>query len=400
MSEVDTDATAGPGAEPAAGAIMLRARRRRLTDTTRWILILVISALLVLSIVELFSRASSFLVSLTFGLFLSFALEPAVNFLNRRGWSRGLATLLVFVLVGVVTGVLVVLMIPPVINAVVALVGAVERALPRLAEFTEEQFGFSLLSADVQEQLQAYGTDIAQATGNLFIRLFGFGAGIIGALFQLMTIGLLTFYLVTYGPKLRRYVCSFLPPDKQRDVLWIWDTAIDKTGAYFYSRLLMAVVNGAGLFLVLTILDIPYAVALAAFSAVISAFVPTIGTYIGGAAPILVAVSERWSAGLILLAYIIVYQQIENMWISPKLSGRTMQLNEGVAFGAAILGAYLGGAIMAFLAIPFAAVLQAVVTSYATRYEVVEDDLLSEGRATAPVPSADVGAGSDEDEDR
>ena len=377
MSEIERggpqDRVPWPGAGDTTGR-----RPWRLSETTRWIFILVVSALLVISIAGLFSRASSFVLSLAFALFLSFALEPAVNFLSRRGWSRGLATILAFVAVVVATGVLIVLMIPPVINAVVALVVAVQDALPRLAEFTNERFGFSLYSSEVQSQLSQYGADIAQAAGNLFLGLFGFGAGLLGALFQVMTIGLLTFYLVAYGPQFRRFVCSFLPPQQQRDVLWVWDTAIDKTGAFFYSRLLMAVLNGAGLFVVLSILGVPYPVALAAFTALVSAFIPTIGTYIGGAAPVLVALSVNWRDGLIVLGYIVVYQQIENMLIGPKLSGRTMQLNEGVTFGAAILGAYLGGPLMAFLAIPFAAVLQAVLTSFGTRYEVVESELVSD----------------------
>jgi predicted PurR-regulated permease PerM len=232
----------------------------------------------------------------------------------------------------------------------------------------------------VQTQLREYAAQIAQTAGNLFLDLFGFGAGLLGALFQVMTIGLLTFYLVAYGPQFRRFVCSFLPPQQQHDVLWVWNTAIDKTGAFFYSRLLMAIVNGAGLFVVLSILGVPYPVALAAFTALVSAFIPTIGTYIGGAAPVLVALGQDWVDALIVLGYIVLYQQIENMLIGPKLSGRTMQLNEGVTFGAAILGAYLGGPLMAFLAIPFAAVLQAVLTSFGKRYEVVDSDLVSQRR--------------------
>ncbi len=375
----------------ATATTVTRTREERLAPTWRWILVLVVAALLVLALRELFSRASPFLMALLFSLFLSFAIEPAANALSRRGWGRGWSTLLVFVGVLIVVGGLVVLMIPPVISAAAALISALQDGLPRLATFTEQRFGFSLSSPQVQAQLSKYASDIAKAAGNVFLDLFGFGAGLVGAAFQILTVALFTFYLVAYGPQLRRFVCSYLPPRQQRDVLWIWDTAIDKTGAYFYSRLLMAIINGVGLFIVLQILGVPYALPLAAFTALVSAFIPTIGTYIGGAVPVLVAVSSDVWDGVIVLAYIVVYQQIENMLISPKLSGRTMQLNEGVTFGAAILGGYLGGPLMAFLAIPVAAVLQAIVTAYGTRYEVVHDQLMIEAEGGPEAPTSPPG---------
>ena len=71
-------------------------------------------------------------------------------------------------------------------------------------------------------------------------------ATIFAGLFRWTAIGLFTFYMVAEGPKLRRAICGLLPPESQKHVLFVWDTAITQTGGYFYSRLLLAVINAAG----------------------------------------------------------------------------------------------------------------------------------------------------------
>ena len=73
---------------------------------------------------------------------------------------------------------------------------------------------------------------------------------------------------------------------------------------------------------------------------------------------------------LIVIAYIVVYQQIENYWLSPRISAKTMELNGGLAFGAAIAGGALFGPIGAFMALPVAALIVAVLHNYRHAYPV------------------------------
>ncbi len=104
----------------------------------------------------------------------------------------------------------------------------------------------------------------------------------------------------------------------------------------------------------------PFAAPLAIFEGIVAEFIPIVGTYIGGAAPILVAFLTGPSAGLWALGYVIVYQQIENYLLSPRLTAKTMSLHPAVAFAAALIGGALGGLLFAFLALPVAGVIQAV----------------------------------------
>ena len=81
---------------------------------------------------------------------------------------------------------------------------------------------------------------------------------------------------------------------------------------------------------------------------------------------------------LIVLIYVLAYQQVENYLLSPKISAHTMQLHPAVAFGAAICGASIGGAVGAFLALPAAAIIQGVGGTYIRRHDVVETELTRE----------------------
>jgi predicted PurR-regulated permease PerM len=171
----------------------------------------------------------------------------------------------------------------------------------------------------------------------------------------------------------RRAVLSRFPPERQERLLFVWEQAIEQTGGYFYSRLLLAVINGTGMYVTLRLTNVPFAAPLAIFEGLVAEFIPIVGTYIGGVAPILVAFLTSASAGFWALGYVIVYQQIENYFLSPRLTAKTMSLHPAVAFGAVLVGGALGGFLTAFLALPTAGVLQAAVKEYSRSYDVVSD---------------------------
>jgi hypothetical protein len=147
-----------------------------------------------------------------------------------------------------------------------------------------------------------------------------------------------------------------------------------QTGGYFYSRLLLAVINGVLMYAVLRWRGVPFAAPLAIFEGIVAEFIPIVGTYIGGAVPVLVALLYEPVDALIVLIWIVVYQQIENYFLSPRLTARTMSLPAPVAFAAALIGGALGGILFAFLALPAAGVILAAFRTYGRYYEVVEDD--------------------------
>ena len=110
--------------------------------------------------------------------------------------------------------------------------------------------------------------------------------------------------------------------------MWAWNVAIEKTGGYLYQRILLAVINSSLMLIVMLLAGIPFAVPLAVFTGFTAAFIPIVGTYLAGIVPIVVALAATGPArATILLAWIVIYQQLENYLLEPRLSQRTMDLN-------------------------------------------------------------------------
>ncbi|HET6714362.1 MAG TPA: AI-2E family transporter [Actinomycetota bacterium] len=376
------------GQEPRSGDGSSEPEERRPIPVTiqppswRWILTLlgVIFAvwLVAMTATSLLRQLSSLLTWVLVALFASFALEPAVDWLARRGWRRGLATGAILFAIAVVSIVMVGMMIPLVVDQLRALIDAAPDILTNVSGYTERWFNVEISQATIEDQLKNADSNLAGFATNIAGNVFGFASSLVGAIFMLLTVGLFTFYFTADGPRFRRTVLSVLPPARQQHVLWIWEVAIEKTGAYLYSRLLLALVSGVATFIVLSVLEIPFAVPLSLWMGLVSQFIPTVGTYIAMALPLLVTVVESPWKALILLVFFTLYQQLENYVLSPRITAKTMELHAAVAFGCAIAGASIAGLIGALIALPVAAIVQAVVSSALDRHDVIEADLTRE----------------------
>jgi predicted PurR-regulated permease PerM len=329
-----------------------------------------------LGLYALLGHLRSLIIWLLVALFLSFAIEPAVNWFARHGWKRGLGTAFVLFMFALLGLGLVAAMVPLIIDQIRELVEKLPGWIEGLRKHSINWFGFKFDTNDIDKAIAKLQENLDAA--NIAKNVFSLVATGVGLIFQLLTIGLFTFYLVADGPRFRRTVCSFMSPARQMRVINIWEVAIDKTGGYLYSRLLLALFSGIWTFIWLTILGVPFAAALALWMGLISQFIPVVGTYIAMFLPILVALAQSPVTALIVLIVFLVYQQIENYWLGPKITSKTMQLHPAVAFGSAIVGGSVLGAVGAFLALPAAAIIQAILSTYLERHKVIETDLTSD----------------------
>jgi predicted PurR-regulated permease PerM len=334
-----------------------------------------VAFLATLAFLTLFRQVRDLLIWVAIALFASFALEPAVTFLARRGWRRGVSTFVIIFGLAILTMLMVGSMIPLLVKQVQALIKAAPGILQSVSSFTHRHFGVDVSVTTLKAQLTDANSAVSNFANNIAGHLFGVASSVFGAIFKLLTIGLFTFYLTADGPRVRRAVCSYLPPRQQETVLQTWELGIEKTGAYLYSRLLLALFSGVATFIVLTILGVPFAVPLALWMGLVSQFLPTIGTYIAMALPLLVAVVQSPFDALVLLIFFTLYQQVENYLLSPRITARTMQLHPALAFGCAIAGVSISGVVGAFLALPFAAIVQALGSTYIHRHDVEDSDL-------------------------
>jgi predicted PurR-regulated permease PerM len=325
---------------------------------------------------SLWTRLGGLFVLVAVATFLSLAIEPGVNRLARRGWRRGSATALL--LFGVLTAALLF------VGAIGTLVGSQiadllqnsERYITDTVRTINDTFDTNLDAQALIDQFNDPDGRVQRFIADQRDRAIGLTAAVFGVLLQLLTVLLFTFYLIADGPKIRRSICSRLRPGQQEQVLHTWEVASDKTGGYLYSRALLALISATFHWVVLQSLGTAAPVALGLWVGVISQFLPVIGTYVAGVLPVLLAFLDSPLKAVVILAAIILYQQIENYLISPRITARTMELHPALAFGAALAGAAVLGAIGAVLALPAVAMAHALISERGERHDVIRNDLV------------------------
>lgn len=318
------------------------------------------------------------IITVLVSLFLSFAIEPAVNWLARRNWRRGPATGLVFLALLSVTGLFVTVMGSLVVNQARDFIDEAPAYVQDIEDWANDRFDANIEFDDVISDLKDPQGTARQFANDLAGNVVSFSVRALGVVFQIFTVILFTFYLVADGPRLRRAICSVLPPDRQRNVLRAWELAIEKTGGYLYSRVLLAGLSALAHWIALSIIGVPYALALALWVGVISQFIPVVGTYLAGALAVLIAVLNDPVDGVWTLGTVVVYQQIENYLFAPRVTAHTLSIHPAVAFACVIAGAGLIGPVGALLALPAAAVIQAFISTIGERHEVVESELTAD----------------------
>ena len=312
---------------------------------------------------------------LAVAMFLSFAVEPAVNFLANHGWRRGRATLACFVLIFGVGGIFVAIMVGLVVTQTAELVRNAPSYINEATTWVNDTFNTELTSDKLDSAFDKYQDDLTSLATGMGGRVLTVTGSALGVVFQMFTVFLFSYYMISQAPQMRRNVCSFLPAARQEIVLRLWELSVEKTGGWVFSRLLLASVSAASSWIVFEILNLPSPLALALWMGLVSQFIPVVGTYLGGALPLLLALLNDPIDAVWVLVWILVYQQIENYLLSPRITAHTMDLHPAVAFGAALAGASLFGAMGAIFALPAAAVIQAFITSYLHRHDVIESRL-------------------------
>ncbi len=345
-------------------------------------------------------EASNLLFMLAISFFFSLALQPAVIWLvDRYEWRRGAAVGVIYLTGFVASALMIIVLIPAVATLASGIGESGGSWLTDASLWAEDTFNVEIWTPGTGEEI-AQGTEealISWAKG-AFGNILGIATSGIGLIFNLATIAMFTFYFTADAPRFQRSVLSHMSPANQQRVGWTWDEAIRQTGGYFYSRMLLMLINSTGFFFTMVLVGMPvaFALPLAVFGGFVSVFIPAIGTYIGGAVPVLLTLAiQGFTAGLIVLGYVLVYQQIENYYLSPKISSKTMTLNGAVAFGAALAGGAIAGPMGAFVALPVAALIISLTSNFAKSYDIVygvEDPKVTAAavaEATIEAPEAD-----------
>ncbi|MEU5797151.1 AI-2E family transporter [Streptomyces sp. NPDC047813] len=352
----------------------------------RWLPRAMVLALALIAAFQLgswaFHQLTGLLINILIAFFLALAVEPAVSRMAARGMRRGLATFLVFFVLTVAAAGFVTLLGSMLAGQIIKMIEGFPDYLDSLIHWINQTFHANLRRVDVQEGL-LHSDWLRKYAQNSAAGVLDVSQQVLGGLFQLLTVALFSFYFAADGPRLRRALCSVLPPARQSEVLRAWEIAVDKTGGYLYSRGLMALVSGIAHYILLQALGVPYAPVLGVWVGLVSQFIPTIGTYLAGALPMLIAFTVAPWYAVWVLVFVVIYQQFENYMLQPKLTAKSVDIHPAVAFGSVIVGTALLGAVGALISIPAVATLQAFLGAYVKRYEVTDDPRVNGHRVRA-----------------
>ena len=307
--------------------------------------------------------------------FVSIAMEPAVGRLARH-MRRGAATGLVMAAFVVFAIVFALAFGQLLLEQVATLLKALPDLVKSLLQTVNDRFGTDYRLEDILNNLQITPEQVNQYAVQVLGGVLGLLGSVVGGVFSLFTLGLLTFYLSADGPRLRRWVAQLFPARAQGFWLTVWDITAAKTGGYVGARVVLAFINAATSAIVFYVIGMPSWLALAIWTGVVAQFVPTIGTYIAIALPVVVGLlSDRPAIGLIALGWAVLYQQVENLTLEPRISAKATDVHPAVAFASVLLGAALFGVAGAVLAVPVVAMVLSLVHIYVRRHELIPDEL-------------------------
>jgi predicted PurR-regulated permease PerM len=296
--------------------------------------------------------------------FLAVAMSPAVDSLQRRGLHRrGAAAAVVYIVLLAIIAGLGALFIPTVVSQVNDLVDAAPGYVHDLTA-GRGPLGFLETKYHVVERVQE------AVKGNGSSRLAG-GAtaaldvtrSVITFVAAVVTIAFMTFFMLLEGPAWRDRFIALLPDRLQPRAHRMAGEIARTIGGYVTGNLFISLIAGFCTTIVLLIVKVPFAVALGLLVAILD-LIPLAGATLAAIIVTLVAVTHSLTAAIVVLAFFIVYQQLENHLLQPIVYGRTVQLSPLAILISVLIGAEVAGVIGALSAIPVAGTIQIIISDW------------------------------------
>jgi predicted PurR-regulated permease PerM len=312
-------------------------------------LVLVYAAYLVRSILVLVLVAG----------FLAVGLDPAVRAIERFGLSRGVAVAALFVVVVLFLGGFLFAVIPPLVEQVTHFAAHLPNYVQDLAHHNPRVERF-ILQNDIPDKLRAATKSAPTLIGGSLATLIGVAGSVIGSVFKVLTVLVLTIYFLMSLHRIRRGTLRLIPLSRRERATALVDPMLEKVGGYVAGNLAISLIAGAMAFIFLALAHVPFPVALALWVA-IADLIPLVGATLGAIPAVIVAFVGSIPLGIATIVYFIVYQQTENYLIAPRVMTRAVDLSPAAVLLAALIGASLLGFVGALMAIPAAASLKLIM---------------------------------------
>ncbi|HEV2891616.1 MAG TPA: AI-2E family transporter [Frankiaceae bacterium] len=286
--------------------------------------------------------------------FLAIGLNPAVEFLQRRRLKRAQAVAAVVGVVLLFFGGFVAAAVPPVAGQATEL----QKTVPEYAARARENKTFARLDKQfhIVEKITKSVNENAGAAAGSAVTV---ARGILTAVFKTVTVLILTLYFLASYPNIKRGAYRLIPRSRRARVGLIADEILARVGGYVLGNLATSFIAGFFAFVFFMIAGVPYPFALAMLVAIFD-LIPLVGATIAAVVCTAVAFFVSVEVGIASTVYFLLYQQIENFVVVPKVMKRTVDISPLATIVAALIGGTLLGVIGALLAIPVAAAIQLV----------------------------------------
>jgi predicted PurR-regulated permease PerM len=314
-----------------------------------------LGALIAIVLMRALASTSQIFVLIIVALFLATGLNPAVVAIQRRGISRTNAVAIIFISVIAFVVFFIAVVIPPVVSQGTQLINSLPALLtdldknPTIANLNN-QFG---IIDSLQSQLKEISSD-----GTLIISAFGgvigVGKSVLSGTFTALTILILTLYFITSLPQMTDLGLRFVPASRRDRVSLLTNAVISRVGSFVGSQILIAAMASVFVLALSLVLSLPSPVAIAMI-VLVCGLIPLIGHFIGCTVVTIIALTQSVSIALVAFIAYVVYVQIENYLVTPRIMKRTLSVPGAVTIISALIGSSLLGLIGGLLAVPIAA---------------------------------------------
>ena len=309
---------------------------------------------LVMALIEI----QSVLLLLLTAAFLAIGLNPAVEALERRNMRRGFAVGAVLALVLTFFVGFGFAVVPPIVEQAQELVVQAPdyvselRTNERIANL-DERFGLLDRAEERLEDPERLGMSAAGGVLNV-------GRIVLGFLVSTLTVLIVTLYFLANLPSIKANAFRLVPRTRRARVGLLTDEILSRVGGYVAGAVTIAGLASLLTFLLLELLEVPFAVALS-LVVFLTGLIPLIGATIGALVITVVALFTSIQAGVVVAVYYLIYQQVENYFLYPRIMQRSVDVSPAATVVAVLIGGSLLGVLGALLAIPIAAAVQLVL---------------------------------------
>jgi len=329
-----------------------------------------LAVLFVLGLVWLLIQIRSIVLLLILGILLAAAIEPIVNRLRRRGFTRGRAILTIYAGILAIIGLAAYLFLPPLYSQAEAFVTGIPESLDTLEEQARSSnIDFIRFQGPrVVRNIENAIDNPAEALGGLRIeadqvtRVVNVLTSVFGVLFTTVSVMIVAFYWMTEKAIIKRVVLGLFPLDKRDRAHSLWDEIEHRLGGWARGQLLLMLIIGTLSTIAYSplLLDLNFWFLLGIWAGLTEA-IPFVGPFLGGGLATIVALTDSWQTALIVVAFVVLLQQLEGSVLVPRVMKNSVGLTPLSVILALLIGGTLLGILGAVLAIPVAAAVQVVL---------------------------------------